>query len=184
MSETAIIFTHVVERPARKLLLRRSQSATDYFEYCDEFGCVDEAGTSVPWSILAEIKDALGEPAGVWLPPSMRTPGTGEYAHAVEVPFDWAGSVPDGFDVIDLSPATLLIFQGEPYDDADYDEAISSLWQRVKTFNPEVYGYEYADDLAPRMQLEPQGWRGYIELRPVREKTPSLPSGGWLTRSG
>jgi len=24
--------------------------------------------------------------------------------------------------------------------------------------------------LAPRMQLEPQGWRGYIELRPVREK--------------
>jgi len=35
--------------------------------------------------------------------------------------------------------------------------------------NPIVYGYEYADALAPRMQLAPMGWRGYIEMRPVRE---------------
>jgi hypothetical protein len=33
-----------------------------------------------------------------------------------------------------------------------------------------VYGYEYDYSIAPRMQLEPQGWRGYIELHPIKEK--------------
>jgi len=64
----------------------------------------------------------------------------------------------------------MLVFQGEPYDDEVFDQAISALWERIEIFNPEVYGYEYADELAPRMQLAPLGWRGYIEMRPVREK--------------
>jgi len=34
----------------------------------------------------------------------------------------------------------------------------------------EAYGYEYAPELAPRMQLSPEGWRGYIEMKPVKEK--------------
>ncbi len=33
---------------------------------------------------------------------------------------------------------------------------------------PEVNSYQYAFDSAPRMQLEPQSWRGYIEMLPVR----------------
>ena len=168
--EAAVIFTQIVERPARKLLLRRSRAATEYFSYCEEFGCVDDVGTSVPWSVLVGITEALGEPAGLWLPDNLRTPGTGVYAHGVDVPADYDGPVPEGFDLIDLPAAKLLVFQGEPYDDAHYAQAIGALWDRVATFNPEVYGYEYAEELAPRMQLEPQGWRGYIELRPVREK--------------
>ena len=40
--------------------------------------------------------------------------------------------------------------------------------QRIGSFNPQVYGYEYAPELAPRMQLAPEGWRGYIEMLPVR----------------
>ena len=177
MSEkTAIIFTQIVERPKRKLLLRRSKSADEYFSYCEEFGCTnDESGNSIPWEIASHIKEALYEPVGVWLPENMRTPVadgsdlSGEYAHGVEVPADYAGEIPDGFDAIDLPPCKMLVFQGEPFDDAKYDEAISSLWERIEEFNPIVYGYEYADELAPRMQLAPFGWRGYIEMRPIRE---------------
>ena len=40
--------------------------------------------------------------------------------------------------------------------------------QRIKGFNPQVYGYDYAPELAPRMQLAPEGWRGYIEMLPVK----------------
>jgi AraC-like DNA-binding protein len=177
MSEkTAIIFTQIVERPKRKLLLQRSKAAADYFAYCEEFGCADEeSGNSIPWEIASGIKEALYEPVGVWLPENMRDPGaggpdgTGEYAHGVEVPADYSGEVPDGFDAIDLPPCKMLVFQGEPFDDEQYDEAISSLWERIEVFNPVVYGYEYADELAPRMQLAPFGWRGYIEMRPIRE---------------
>ena len=167
---TAIVFTQIVERPARKLMLKRAKTAEDYFDYCEEFGCVnDETGNSIPWDIVSKIKEALYEPVGMWLPDNMRPNGTGVYAHGIELPADYSGIVPEGFDVIDLPPCKLIVFQGEPYDDEVFEQAILSLWERIEKFNPEVYGYEYADELAPRMQLAPLGWRGYIEMRPVRE---------------
>lgn len=165
--KTAVIFTQIMERPARKLILFRSKNASDYFEYCEEVGC----GTSekpAPWDILCGIKDALNEPMGVWLPKSMCPEGTGIYAHAVEVSADYSGEIPTGFDVIDLPPCKYLVFQGEPYDDDKYDEAIGKLWERTADFNPKVYGYEWDDEIAPKFQLAPMGWRGYIEGRAVK----------------
>lgn len=165
--KTAVIFTQIMERPARKLILFRSKNASDYFEYCEEVGC----GTSekpAPWDILCGIKDALNEPMGVWLPKSMCPEGTGIYAHAVEVAADYSGEIPTGFDVIDLPPCKYLVFQGEPYDDDKYDEAIGKLWERTADFNPKVYGYEWDDEIAPKFQLAPMGWRGYIEGRAVK----------------
>ncbi|MDR0812820.1 MAG: AraC family transcriptional regulator [Oscillospiraceae bacterium] len=165
--KTAVIFTQIVERPARKLLLYRSKRADNYFDYCNEVGC-GESGNSAPWDYLVTVKEALGEPVGLWLPENMRPDGTGVYAHGVEVPADWRGTVPEGFELLDLPPCKMLVFQGEPYDDEDFEEAIGRLWERIESFNPAVYGYEYTPETAPRMQLSPQGWRGYIEMRPVR----------------
>lgn len=165
--KAAVIFTQIMERPARKLILFRSYNAADYFEYCEEVGC----GTPekpAPWDILCGIKDALNEPMGVWLPKSMRPEGTGIYAHAVEVPADYSVEIPEGFDIIDLPACKYLVFQGEPYDDEKYEEAIGKLWERIADFNPKVYGYEWDDETAPKFQLAPMGWRGYIEGRAVR----------------
>lgn len=167
MDQTAVIFTQIVERPARKLILKRSQKADDYFAYCGEVGC-GENNASAPWDILCEIKEALYEPVGVWLPDNMRPTGTGVYAHGVEVPADYAGEIPEGFDVIDLEPCKLIVFQGEPYDDCDFQTAVGLCMDRIGKFNPEVYGYQYAPEAAPKMQLSPMGWRGYIELHPVK----------------
>ncbi|MCL2253524.1 MAG: AraC family transcriptional regulator, partial [Lachnospiraceae bacterium] len=166
--QTAVVFTQIMERPARKLILYRSKKATDYFEYCEEVGC-GKSGCPAPADFLNEIKEALYEFVCVWLPDNMRPKGTGVYAAAVEVPADYVGELPEGFDVIDLEPCKMLVFQGEPFDDEKFGEAIGDLWDAMKKFNPEVYGYQYADELAPRMQLTPFGWRGYIEMRPVRE---------------
>ena len=165
--KTAVIFTQIIERPARKLLLYRSKKATEYFEYCEEVGC----GTPekpAPWDILCGIKEALNEPMGVWLPDSMRPEGTGVYAHAVEVPVDYSGEIPEGFDVIDLAPCSYLIFQGEPYDDDNFSQEINAVWEKIGKFHPKVYGYEWDEEIAPRFQFAPMGWRGYIEGRPVK----------------
>lgn len=165
---TAIIFTQIVERPARKLILFKSKNASEYFEYCEEVGC----GTPekpAPWDILCGIKDALNEPIGVWLPEKMRLTPNGIYAHAVEVPKDYSGEIPEGFDVIDLEPCQYIIFQGEPYDDEKFMDEVGKCMKRIEGFNPEVYGYEYAEETAPRFQLAPSGWRGYIEGRAVRK---------------
>jgi hypothetical protein len=163
--QTAVIFTQIIERPARKLILRRSKQADEYFAYTAELGC-DTISTA--WDTMSGIKEALGEPVGLWLPDNMRPVGTGIYAHGVEVPADYSGKVPEGFDVIDLAPCKFIVFQGEPYNDEDYGK-VDDLFKMggMEKFNPEVYGYKYAPEMAPRMQLAPQGWRGYIEMRPV-----------------
>ncbi len=70
------IFVQVVERPARKLILKRGQNAEHYFDYCEEVGC----GI---WDILSGIKEAIYEPTGMWLPESMIKPGTSRYVQGV-----------------------------------------------------------------------------------------------------
>ncbi|NCA92519.1 AraC family transcriptional regulator [bacterium] len=171
--KTAIIFTQIIERPERKMILRRSKKATNYFEYCEEVGCYTPEKPD-PWSILSDIKEALYEPVGVWLPKSMCPDGTGLYAHAVEVPADYSGKIPESFDIINLTPCKYLIFQGEPYDDENYQEAIGAFWNNIENFNPQVYGYAWDDEIAPKIQLAPMGWRGYIEGRPIKEKNHNL----------
>ena len=101
-------------------------------------------------------------------PQNMRKPGTSIYAQGVEVPADYSGKVPDGLELIELPPCKMMIFQGQPYDDAVFEEAIGSFWEVIKNYNPEIYGFKWADEDGLRFQLEPQGYRGYIEGRPVR----------------
>ena len=69
--------------------------------------------------------------------------------------------------MLELPAAKYLMFQGEPYDEEDYCEAIASLQQAMNGYDPSVIGYRW-DDENPRIQLEPRGERGYIELRAVR----------------
>ena len=156
------VFVQVVDRPERKLILKRGTKATHYFEYCEEVGCDI-------WDVLCGVKDALYEPIGMWLPENLRKPGTSVYAQGVEMPFDYSGEVPEGFELIDLPPCKMMVFQGQPYDDCKFQEAIGELWEVMKTYNPKIYGFAWADEDAPRFQLEPRGYRGYIEARPVRQ---------------
>jgi hypothetical protein len=39
----------------------------------------------------------------------------------------------------------------------------------MKKYNPELYGFSWADKDGPRFQLAPMGYRGYIEARPVKQ---------------
>jgi len=155
------IFVQVVDRPSRKLILKRGIQAADYLAYCEEVGCDI-------WDVLTGIKQAIYEPIGMWLPENLRTPGTSIYAQGVEMPLDYSGPVPEGYDLITLPPCKMIIFQGQPYDDKDFEQAIGNLWETIKNYKPEIYGFKWADEDGPRFQLEPQGYRGYIEGRPVR----------------
>jgi AraC-like DNA-binding protein len=163
MSEKSnTVFVQVVDRPARKLILKRAKEARDYFAYCTELGCDI-------YSELKDVKEALYEPIGMWLPKNLQKPETSEYAMGVEMPADYNGPVPKGYEIIDLAPCKMMVFQGQPYDEAVFEKAIGELWAVMKTYNPEIYGFKWADEDGPRFQLEPQGYRGYIEARPVRQ---------------
>lgn len=156
------VFVQVIQRPARKLILKRGIKAKNYFEYCEEVGCD-------VWGILCSIKEALYEPIGMWMSENLVKPGTSVYTQGVEVPSDYTGEIPEGFDLIELQPCKMMIFQGQPYEDEKFDEAISELWEVMKNYNPELYGFQWSDEDSPRFQLAPMGYRGYIEARPVKE---------------
>ena len=162
MNETKHIFLQVIHKPAHKVVLKRGVTAEDYFPYCEEVGCD-------VWGTLLSMDSLCGEPVCLWLPDRYRTPGTSVYVQGVEVPLDYDGPVPDGFDTIELSAADYLMFQGEPFREEDYCDAIAAVQQAMDRYDPSVLGYAW-DESAPRTQLEPRGARGYIELRGIRPR--------------
>ena len=153
------VFLQVVNKPARKVILKRGVKAREYFSYCQEVGCE-------VWGLLQSIRSISGEPVCLWLPAAYRKPGTSEYVQGVEVPPDYDGPVPEGFDVIDLPAATYLLFQGEPFAEEDYAQAIEEVSAAISKYDPSGIGYAW-DRENPRIQLEPIGSRGYLELVPI-----------------
>lgn len=63
----------------------------------------------------------------LWLPDKLIETGTSRYVQGVEVPVDYAGKIPDGFEIMELEPCTMMVFQGEPYEDEIFGERIREL---------------------------------------------------------
>lgn len=160
MKETKNIFVQAIDKPERKVIIKRGVKATEYWTYCNEVGCD-------VWGILTSIKSISGEPVCLWLPKKYVLPNTSEYVQGVEVPYDYKGEIPDSFDVITLPAAKYLMFQGEPFAEEDFGAAIEEVQNAIKKYNPEVIGYKW-DGENPRIQLEPIGARGYVELVAVK----------------
>ena len=161
MKEVRNIYIQVIQKPKRKVIIRRGIHADDYASYCKEVGCD-------VWGLLSSIKSLEGEPVCLWLPKKYRDPVTNEYVQGAEVEFEYNGIVPEGCDVITLPSATYLMFQGQPFEEECYAIAIEEIWKAEREYNPAFIRYEW-DDENPRIQLEPIGTRGYIEFMPVKK---------------
>ena len=162
MENVQSVFIQVIKKPERKVIIKRGIKAEDYFPYCEEVGCDI-------WGILTSMDSLCGEPVCLWLPETYKKPNTSTYVQGVEVASDYAGPVPEGFDIISLPESEYLMFQGEPFKEEDYCEAIVGVQHAINSYDPQIIGYEW-DDSNPRIQLEPRGERGYIELRGVKRK--------------
>lgn len=152
-----------VDRPARKLILKRTLRATDYLSMCEEVGC--------EWKgIFNSIPEKLDTFCGCDLPPSMIAPGTGPLAFGVEVPAGYAKPIPEGCDVIDLPSCTLLFFQSAPYEkEEDFSLAYDSVYGAVAVYRPEQYGWLFAPELAPKCTFEARAATGARQALPVRK---------------
>lgn len=162
MQEVKNVFIQVVEKPARKVIIKRGKTAEDYWTYCQEVGCD-------VWGLLTSIKSLSGEPVCLWLPESYILEGTSKYVQGVEVPLDYDGVVPSGFDVIQLPKSQYMMFQGEPFEEKDFCAAIQQVQSAIQKYDLTFLGYSW-DNSNPRIQLEPIGTRGYIELVPIKPK--------------
>ena len=161
MKETQTVFVQIVQKPARRVILKRGVRADHYFDYCEEVGCDI-------WGLLLSMDSLCGEPVCLWLPDQYRKPGTSKYVQGVEVPAEGEITVPEGFDVIDLPPAEYLSFQGEPFEEENFEDAIRQVQKAMRTCDPARFGYVW-DESQPRVQLEPRCERGYVELCAVKK---------------
>ena len=156
------VFIQVIHKPRRKVIMKRGIKADNYFDYCGEVGCD-------VWGMLLSMDSLCGEPVCLWLPEQYKLAETSTYVQGVEVAEDYDGVIPEGFDVIILPDADYLMFQGEPFDEEDYCDAIFAVQNAMNRYDPTVIGYCW-DDTNPRIQLEPRGERGYIEMRAVQSQ--------------
>lgn len=159
MERAKTVFIQVIEKPARKAIIKRGIKAEDYWEYCEEVGCD-------VWGILSSIKSLSKEPVCLWLPQSYRLKDTSFYVQGVEVELDYQKEGLEDFDVIELPACKYLMFQGEPFKEEDYCEAIEDVQQAMDSYDPSLIGFSW-DSSQPRIQLEPVGKRGYIEMRAI-----------------
>ena len=162
MKNIQSVFIQVVHKSQRNVIIKRGIKAEDYFPYCEEVGCD-------VWGILTSMDSLCGEPVCLWLTEKYIEPGTSVYVQGVEVDYGYNGIIPEGFDMITLPEADYLMFQGEPFNEEDYCEAISAVQSAADNYEPSVIGYEW-DTSNPSIQLEPRGERGYIELRAVKKR--------------
>lgn len=49
MNEIKSVFVQVLEKPERKVIIKRGKEAKEYFKYCEEVGCD-------VWGLLSSIK--------------------------------------------------------------------------------------------------------------------------------
>ncbi len=160
MENVRNVFIQVVHKPERKVIIKRGIKGDEYWSYSNEVGCD-------VWGTLMSMKSLCGEPVCLWLPEKYIKPNTSKYVQGVEAEADYDGEIPEGFDVITLPEADYLMFRGEPFDEEEYCEAIAAVQQSMGKYDPSVIGYAW-DEENPRIQLEPRGERGYIELMAVK----------------
>lgn len=162
MENLQSVFVQVIQKPARRVIIKRGVKAAEYFAYCSEVG-------RDVWGLLSSMDSLCGEPVCLWLPDKYRRPNTSVYVQGVEAEAGYEGPVPAGFEIIDLPPAEYLVFQGEPFREADFEQAILAGQHAMARYDPSLIGYAW-DDSSPRIQLEPRGNRGYIALRAVKRR--------------
>lgn len=163
MAETQRTVTvTIIEKPTCKLILKRGIKSQNYFEYDEEMGCD-------MFEILETVPNALDKVVFIELPPCMIIPETSMAAAAVEVPIDFSGNIPEGFEITDLPSHLYMCFNGAPYEDENwFGEAHQELYRAIDNYKPELYGYEYAKDSAPVFNHFASAKYGVKQIIPVK----------------
>lgn len=156
------VTVEVKKFPKRKLILKRAVKADDYFEYVEQTDCDI-------WGLLCSIKEALYEPVGLWLPEQYRLPNTSYYVQGVEVPYEYHGIVPEGFEIIELPEYEVMLFKTQPFDNEQFVEVVTGLQTFIAQYSPEKDGFTWMQNSYPKFQIEPDGERGYMEGVPVKK---------------
>lgn len=159
----ATVTVQAIDRPARKLMILRSQKAEDYMSFCGEMGCDWEG-------MMNSVAEKFDNAALLELPKHLVTAGTSAFVAGIEIPADYTKPIPENMEVLELPACKMLYFRGSPYENEDdFCEAIEIVTEAMRNYKPEEYGFSYAFDLAPRFNFGASAAGGAKMAVPVEE---------------
>lgn len=141
------VTTTALSRPERNLILLYAEHAKDYWSFCEEKGCEWEG-------LLGSIQCKLDAPSILELPAFLQKQGKSPIAAGIEVPAEYDGAIPQGYEIKKLSACDMMVFQSEPYEnEEDFCTAIETVSAAIGRYRPERYGYRFALELAPKFNF-------------------------------
>lgn len=159
---TMICTVSLITKPKRKLMFKRSKSATGYLSYCEENGCEWEG-------LLNSIKEKLDTAALIELPDILLKESYSRIAAGVEVPLDYPFEIPE-YETCELPEGLYLCFQSEPYENEDdFAIAINCVDRAIDKYDFPRFGYKIAKEKAPTFNYGAQPENGARIAIPVEK---------------
>ncbi|MDP4092809.1 MAG: AraC family transcriptional regulator [Bacillota bacterium] len=147
-----------ITKPARRMLVWYKNGATNYHELCDTEGAHEI------WGLMESIKGTLGGVIAAWLNENGRT----RYVWGVEMPADYKGPIPDGFECIDTPECQYVKFCHPPYEESEHEEVTEAVWNKSELWNPKDFNMEWNDASNPVYE-DDRADEGYLVLKPVKK---------------
>ena len=162
--EQTRLFVRVEHIPAHKYLGVFEKRATNYCEFWDYQDCDTVTGIVTSMDKLAH-PIVTAHTAGWTKDGEKRT-----YFYGTGVPLDYAGPVPEGFELREIPASDYLVFGYPSFDfmteNADVMGAVEKMaWN----FDPSVMGYAWNEEACPDYQRHYPEKFGYQVLRPVKK---------------
>lgn len=145
-----------ISKPARKLLVWHQEGATDYHELCEIEGAEEI------WRRLEKMEGTLGGVIAAWLNDKGKT----RYVWGVEMPLDYSGPVPEGFESIEV-PASEYVKFSHPDDEINHEKVTEAVWNVSELWKPEEHGCQWSDAEHPVYEDDREE-EGYIVLKPIQ----------------
>ena len=151
--------------PAHKYIAIFDPNVQAYFPFWEGKDCDEICGLIE--SMEKETLPVLGCHTAGWFRENEKT----GYSYGFGVPADYAGPVPEGFEVREYPESYYLVFYHPPFDFLNNcKEVMERVEKLAQDFNPASKGFEWNEENCQDYQRHYPETTGYEVLRPVKLK--------------
>jgi hypothetical protein len=146
-----------IKKPARKIIFWHREGASDYHKLCEA------EGAEKVWGMLLSMTGTLGGIIAAWL----NEDGKSRYVWGVEMPLDYSGPIPDGFEYIEAPECEFVKFCHPQYSEEEHEDVTEAVWNMSELWKAEENGYRW-DDASNPVYEDDREDEGYMVLKPVK----------------
>lgn len=163
MKNSIVCTAYIADKPKRKLIILRSEHASDYLSFCQECGC--------DWEGYLNSNPQKADTAAIIrLPKQYVKAGTSDIAAGIEVPLSYEeNGLADGYEIIEAEPCRLIYFKSQPFTNPDdfclYIDAVNEAYN---SFDFSAMGVAVDMSAGPYMNFGAEPERGAKIAYPVK----------------